>query len=471
MKIDIKLEEIYKLRDVFYKIHYASKLYVWWLYDEQVLMSNWMINQFVSWHLGNKKQDIYINVSRQFWKSFLVFSMIWFFMIFLSRILKKPITIWITVNKKDQVKKNYEEVRWYLQEILPFYNLEFTENTKDSLKISNWSKIVIFSMEAKHNEWETLDFSLVDEAQELNDSKYEKEIFPMLSRTGWVGCYVWVGWFYKNSYYYALQKESNLIFKYDSNYLAWVVNKRYQDTNDHRHLLYLQSLAEAKEKLSATAFKTQYELAWEVWVWEFINLESLKEMKLEEKIDFSKLHHLSVWIDWAKTWDSTVVTVSWLYDSKITVLDFFRIEEPWVSYVDQVKRIISFFEKSWYLPLIDTIYTDSTWVGKAVVDILRDKLKNVEIEEITFWEKTKDQMWTNFLNLFESDNLQYTSSNEKDVKAFEKEMFHLEKRYNKKWQLSFSHPEKGWIHDDYVDSCFLSLLFNEKWSSSFYQMR
>lgn len=453
----ISIESIKRLRDIFYKTHYKN-LAAWWLYPEQVAISDSIIEQFMTWHLAESAKDVYVNVTRQFWKSFIVFSMIWFFLIFMPKILWKKVTIWITINKKEQVKKNFNEVRDILREIIPVYKLEFVEDSNNALKLSNWSKIVIFSMEAKHNEWETLDLSIVDEAQELNDEKYDKEIFPMLSRTWWISVFVWVWWYKANSYYHNLNDTTNnIVHKYDCYKVMKTVSDLYDETGDLSHKRYLNKVQEAKKKLTAVAFKTQYELWWEVWLSQFINLEVFKELRRKklEEIEKKKVEEVCVWIDWAREKDNTVVTIAWKLNWIPWILDQFAIEEVWVSYPEQFKRIKKFLLESWYDNKIEMIYTDSTWVWKAVVDFVKLDMR-YEFKDISFSSKRKDILWTNFVNIYETKKFFYTDSIHSD--NLEKELEVLEKEYDSQWRMKYHHPDKGNFHDDYVDSTFLALL-------------
>ena len=467
---NISIDNIKKLRDVFYETHYKN-LAKWWLYPEQIAISDSLIEQFMVWHLAEKAKDIFINVTRQFWKSFIVFSMIWFFLIFMPKILWKKITIWITINKKEQVKKNFNEVRDLLREIIWIYNLQLVEDSNNALKLSNWSKIVIFSMEAKHNEWETLDLSIVDEAQELNDEKYDKEIFPMLSRTGWVSVFVWV-WGYKiNSYYTNLKDEkNNIVHKYDCYQIMKTVNELYEKTWDLSHKRYLNKVQEAKEKLTTVAFKTQYELGWEVWMSTFINLDLFKELKREKLSESEKkeVTDISVWIDWAREKDSTVVTICWRLKDKVWILAQYAVLESWVPYPVQFEKIKNFIKESWYSDRIDVIYTDSTWVWGAVSDFIKLEM-SYNFKDISFSTKQKDILWTNFINLFERKELFYF--NTKESLELEKELETLEKEYDKNWYLKYHHPSKWDFHDDYVDSLFLALLNYTKNKASFVQYR
>jgi len=455
---NISIDKIKELRNIFYDTHYKN-LAKWWLYPEQIAISDSIIEQFIIWHKAESAKDIYVNVTRQFWKSFIVFSMIWFFLIFMPKILNKKITIWITINKKEQVKKNFNEVRDILREIISIYNLKFMEDSNNAIKLSNWSKIVIFSMEAKNNEWETLDLSIVDEAQELNNEKYDKEIFPMLSRTWGVSIFVWVWWYKKNSYYEGLKDyKKNIIHKYDCYNVMETVSELYKKTWDISHKRYLKKVQEAKEKLTEIAFKTQYELGWEIWLSTFINLEQFKTFKINKNnLKNNLVTKVAVWIDWAREKDWTVVTITWKYNWKYWILDIFWIEKIWISYPEQFKLIKQFLLNSWYNNKIEKIYTDSTWVWKAVTDFLKLEMK-YKIEEISFSTKRKNIMWTNFVNIFESWKLFYVDW--KESLKLENELEHLEKEYDEKWNMKYHHPKWDKFHDDYVDSLFLALLHN-----------
>lgn len=455
----INLENLFKLRDAFYEIHYKDKLYKGWLYPEQIAISNSMIEEFVYWHQGYTTDDIFINISRQFWKSFIVFSTVVFLLIFMRDIVKKPITIWFTINKQKQVRKNFDEIRLYLSQIIPYYNIQFIENTKEGIQLTNWSKVVIFSMEANHNEWETLDMSIIDEAQELKDEKYQKEITPMLSRTWWVSVFLWVWGYRANDYMFKLNDpETPNKFKYDCYHLLETCNKRYEETKDANHLFYSNAIIKAKEKMNEIEFQTQYELKWAVEVWNFILLENLQLLRWDYEIVEDYETPVRVWIDWAKTWDRTIATIVWKVDWKIKIFDWIKIPTIWMKYNDQITYLHLRFQKY----NVQWIYTDTTWVWNAVVDFLEEKYHNWIVERIDFSEKRKDIMWTNMKNILDWWHFEYPSLEHSKTEEFELEFSALEKEYKKNWKLSYHHPEKGWFHDDYVDSLALSLLFTEE---------
>lgn len=480
----LSLKELYMLRDIYFDFHYKEIFYEGGLYREQILISNAIIEQFINGHTWQKAKDIYVNITRQYWKSTIAFWMIGFLMIFMPKVIWRPITIWVTINKQDQVNKNYLSVRDMLRQAVWTYWLWFAEDSKSTLRLTNWSKLVVFSMEAKNNEWETLDFSIVDEGQALNDEKYDVEIKPMLLRTGWITCYLWV-WGYKvNWYYYWLQDtENNLVFKYNCYDVEETVKKYAEEYKDTRHLLYFNWIQKAKEEALAKGrpdqFKTQFELEWKIWSWNFLSIEDFLRYKInyndltykDEKVKDSKsileqITSLYLGIDWARkwwaTWDSSVLTVAWVLKDKVYIIDTFRVQGAETPYPEQVKQMINWLTKNWYIDKVKKIYCDSTWVGVSAIDTFRDKHKWIDIIDTFFSEKKKSELASNFIALYESWKLFYTSQSEKNLEELEKEFKHLELEYKKNWYISYHHPDKWNIHDDYVDSLFLSLLWLEE---------
>ncbi len=453
MDRELIFTKIKKARDAIFEIYYKDKLYRGWLYDEQIEMMDaifWNTILWLTWDITNSK-NIIINVSRQWWKSFTVFNSLVIILLFLPNLLWiKNFTVWLTVNKKDQVKKNYLEVKKYLNIICPDFWIEFNENNKWALEISNGSKIVLFSMEADHNQGETLHLSIVDESQDIDFDKYDKEILPMLSKTGWITVKLWV-WGYKLNQYYKdiLDTIKNIVFKFDYKKIIEIDDKMFKKFNDFRYNIYKQ-VVEKLNQFSAS-FQTEYELKWLIEIWNFIKLVELQQMKWNYRRIMRYDNPCWVWIDWAKTTDSTVVTVVWKIDWKIKILNWLKLE--WIKYNIQTKDIVNFLKNY----NVEKIYTDNTWVWWWVIDFLEEKLRPNIIERINFNETTKDLMYTNLNNIFEWKEFEYPTNS--FTEEFEWELINLEKEFRKNWKMNCHHPDLPNQHDDFCDSLALSLLF------------
>ena len=474
-KYEQTIETLKLFRNKFFETYLKKEMNWWELYNEQILISDSIIEEAVKPLYWIQARDINVNISRQFWKSFIVFNTLVCLWLLLPDIFKlERWRLWIVINKQKQVKSNFDKIKKSLKKIIPDFWIEVEELNMMELKLSNWFEIVIFSMEAENNEWTTLNSCLVDEAQALNGKKYEIEIKPMMSTTWWKTIFVWVWWYKKNLFYENLiDEKNNCIFKYPASYLVQVVQKKYDETKQPVYLHYLNAVNEAKK--SSDSYLTQYELEWMIEKWNFLkSLEMLSifsedydfEVELEEKV--------YVWIDVAKNWDRTVVTVvKQTIDWKYKILNWYSFEEGWVNYVIQVKEILQFLKEY----NVSKFYVDATWVWEAFSDILVQFLDDEsKLVRIKFHEESKNRLWSNFLNILNFKKLIYPKNN-KYTENFEKEMLLLEKEYTAKWSLKYHHPDKKWMHDDYVDSTFLALLALEEnknwddywwWSDTFF---
>ena len=465
MTIKEIFEKLKKARNIIFELYYKEKLYAGWLYQEQIdIMDSIFYNTILglTWNWKYAK-NIIINISRQWWKSFTVFNCLVIMILFLPKLLNIPnFTVWLTVNKKDQVKKNYQEVKKYLNMIAPDFWIEFSENNKWALELSNWAKIVIFSMESEHNQWETLHLSIVDESQDIDFDKYDKEILPMLSRTGWITVKLWVWWYKINQYYKdILDTVKNIVFKFDYSKIIDIDSKMFTKTKDFRYNIYKQSLD--KTDKNTTSFQTEYLLKWLITIWNFIKIQDLREMCVNYKLyDYYKLP-CWVWIDWAKSIDKTIVTVVSRIDWKIRILNWKVFE--WTKYNEQIKEIVPFLNNY----NVQKIFTDNTWVWSWVLDFLEEKINSNKIERVNFNEKTKDEMYTTLNNIFLDNLLEYPSWTQY-TETFETETSELEKEFTRLWKMKCHHPDLAWKHDDFPDSLALACLFTLEKEWDIYQV-
>lgn len=449
---NIDIDAIIKLKNEYYSIIYKDKLYKGGLYDEQMIISNELIYNIIKGNKIGKWQDVLINITRQFWKSFIVYSLIWFVLIFFPKILWiQWYTIWITANKKDQLKKNYTELRGYITKCCEMFNISVDESTKNAIQLWNWAKIVLFSMEADNNEWETLHWIVDDEAQALNFDKFSSEIIPMWLRTWAICTYVWVAWYSRNSFYDKLQSPEELIFKLDYNDCVEICKKRYEETNDVRHLLYVQGIQKQLQsnELPEDTFKTQYLLEWILGVWNFIErarLEQYKWQKLDSLMTNSVCY---AWLDFWKKKDKTILTIITIEEGKVKITLWREYMGDMRVQFDSIKGEIGRFN-------VARIYADSTANQDSTIDFLESYLGVGRIKRIPFSSPSKHAMYTNLELILQSWNFEYLDNTY--TRTFENQMCDLVKEYRWNYMVCH-HPDETNGHDDYPDSLALACYF------------
>ena len=454
----IDIDALIKLKDEYFRLIYKKKLYKWWLYDEQSVISNEIIYNLILGAKEGKWKDILINITRQFWKSFIVYAMVWFVLIFFPKILWiEWYAIGITTNKKDQAKKNYYEVRKYIHKVCSLFHISIDESTKNQLVLWNWAKIVLFSMEASHNEWETLHWIIDDEAQALDYEKFSSEIIPMGLRTGAIATYIGVGWYVKNAFYDKLfDYKNNLIFKLDYNDCVEICKRRYEETGDERHLLYWKWIEKQLQsnELSEAVFKTQYLLEWVLWTWNFITrekLENFKNIKIKEYTpEQAKWNICFAGIDFWKKKDKTVLTIVWIIENKLKILKWFEYDWDMRIQFETIKRDLSLYS-------VSKVYVDSTWNQDSTVDFLENYIWAWRITRIPFSVTSKDIMYSSLELILQSWKFEYP--NNELTNKFEKEMCDLIKEYRADWKMNCHHPDEANGHDDYCDSLALTCRF------------
>lgn len=450
----IDFDKLYKLWIKFIEKHSEKELFKWWLYPKQKEIFRAILYNSIyrNW------REVDICVTRQYWKSTIVFKSLIFLSIFWPSILWYPLNIWISVPQRSQSKQNMDKLRDNLRNILPIFNMNFEENNKTWVRLSNWSNFYVFSLEDwSNNVSRTLHISVIDEAQDINDEKYNKEIRPMISNTWWNEIFIWVWWTRVCNFYEKLNDKSWKKDVFIFNFLEALKEKKeyYEKTKDERHLFYERSVYWTDEsewmRKDTDQFKTEFMLEWILWVWNFISREDLIKFRWQEWIQLNISNDTICywWIDFWKKRDYTVLTLVTLIDWKVKVVRWDRIQWDYKEQLQKIKDISSKYK-------IPYFYCDSTWVGDWVIDFFSTELWANRLKRIVFTQKSKHEMYENLTMIFQ-DWFEYLQ-NDLHTSVFEKEMSDLQKEY--KWNyMSIHHPEWNWFHDDYPDSLALACMF------------
>jgi len=145
-------------------------------------------NEYEEEQLSNKNTILHsyresvtsvLNLKREEGSSYMIYDSI------LKLCSENEITVWVIVNKRDQVRSAFNDMIQFLEE----RNIKHEDVFNSIIKLENWSYINLLSVDTENQWWILLDLSIVFEAQELDHEKYDRKILPMLSRTWWVSVY------------------------------------------------------------------------------------------------------------------------------------------------------------------------------------------------------------------------------------------------------------------------------------------
>lgn len=464
-------------RNLYFKNEIKFFMKGWELLETQIKSSDAIIEEMIKPFFWKYTKTINFTASRQTGKTFSstgTLSLMTLLIPFYFKINKY--ILGIVVNKNTQVEKILKKFKENIAPGLKKFNLEIIVNNHSNFKISNWVEIVTFSMEAKNNESDSLNFCFIDEAQALNGEKYLNEIDPMFWSTWGSSLFVWVWWKIKNLFYQNLQDPEQRNFKLPANKVIEEIknkmeeikkrkskeDKNYVFENDESLNTYKFTLKKINDaRKNKDAFSMQYDLNWNLALWNFLNnINDLKKFSYDYEYDLWEGKECYVWIDVAKHQDRTVVTVVAKEKEKYKILNWYQIKDKGINYFEQIKKINLFLNIYW--DNIKKYYIDWTWVWEGFIDWFIKQMRNPKkVKRITFSTWRKNKLWQNFQNILDMNLLKYPKNNN-CTENFENEMVALEKSYNLKSELSYKHPSKNDSHDDFVDSTFLAFLALEE---------
>jgi len=442
------LSVIFEKRDAWFKTYLNIDLVKF-----QKEMSDAIITHF----LDEDWWRVFWKSSRQTWKSTVILWTIIFIWTFLKEILPqydnwKNMNIWFSVPKLEQAYQNFFEIKNILKKLKEDGIIEKPEkDNMDKIVLSNWTTFYIFSLaEGTSNQSKTLALSIADEAQDINYEKYRKEIEPMLATTNWTQVFIWVGSYIDNTFYrvvnwkYKFPVQNVFINDY---HRAIKERQELFELNWNKNLLKYKVFCEWLDK-TTQSWKTEFLLIDEVTKWSFISLEALQSLKEEYFPSFlpSKDEITYIGIDWAKSSDSTVITI---INQNFKILNIFVMQG---HLIDQEDFIV--WTLIQYKPKL--IFSDETWLGAGSTAYLQRIFGKNKVIGITFTTNSKHDMYSNLINYI--SQVRYSSLFDQEIITwFETQFSKLLKSYTSTWKLKVNHPD--WWHDDYPDSLALACLW------------
>ena len=304
--------------------------------------------------------------------------------------------------------------------------------------------------ETAHIMGETFNLIVVEQTEEVDESKLLKDIFPMGSATGAprilsgtpsLGIY--------NKYFYDASTKN------PSGSYLFAVN--YKVAGEHLEA-YRKSVEREKRRIGegSDEFKTQYGVEWIVQRSRLIDRDSF--ILLEEPYTSNSESLRFGGVDVAKQVDFTVATLIERSGDEHHILRWAELQGS--NYEDQANTLREFFAP--YKP--DNICVDSTGPGDPVVDLLANRLRGIgEVEGFPSTQKNLDTIYKRLeqelLNRRIHYPLEEAIADEEQSRCrrrFIEQMIDVEKVYEGNF-LNMKAPNRRGCHDDYVSSLALAL--------------
>ncbi len=352
---------------------------------------------------------------------------------------------------------------------------KFERKTPEEIIIPQCAKFEIFGLfkgyakrEDKKSTKEGRTFHKVirDEMHLGEDDIFSDEIEPAMSTTGGVDLWIGNGGYRQCDAKKKIETGSNenqTVFFYDYKFMRKEYLRLFEETGNPMFKRWIQAQDKYIEDKGEESDLVQKNLfnKWIVERGNFVAPEKLHRCRRAKERTSYNTDACDVGVDWAKSHDSTVVTVT-DYERNIR----FWLELHGEDYIDQVDII-----EDWLRDLYEnhgiefgTCYCDSTGAGDAPTTLLQRKCEDfLIVEPVVFTPLSKDEIGKKMLKAIfakhADERLSYPNPKiSKMAKKFERQMTELEKEYRgESGKLNYHHPDRHDAHDDFPDSFGLSI--------------
>ena len=394
--------------------------------------------------------------------------------------------------KEQQVKTSFDKLKDWLPLFANAFKMRFLERNSNTLVMARrgkniigrpiWRKACIFYAytlgEGAHVESKTLHRAYVDEAQDIEDFKVNKEVVPMLSATSGSLYRIGVAGYHNCDFKKAIDGGKHAVVC-DVDMVIRQRQEMFEHTGDERHLLYERFYKKMVEDIGGddTDFvKTQFRLIWVVEKGNMLTRQKLE--KCRKKFLCVDSPYIVVGVDLAKKSDSTVMTASTELGQRLCAREL-RGQD----YVDQYPAICSFcswLEDHGYK--ITRVRVDTTGsTGDAAGEALRAHPDcKWSVEFFYFAPQNKHNLYMQFLNLIEMGAAlaeeRQTDEGQRRFEywegdpcreQFEYQLLQMEKEYKgaEGNLLSCHHPNTPGAKDDHPDSTAMSVFLPQEQES------
>jgi hypothetical protein len=438
--------------------------------------------------LRGEAVTIPIEVPRQSGKTTSIVDIAEFLLVAYRHYFGKPIAIGIFAPQREQATTDFDRLKTQYAEIAP---LGFTTKAgldADTKMPEKWNsktirvynngrfcgEVYIFPISKTSNpESKSLGLIIIEEAQQVDDTKMKSSVFPMGASTN--APRIMVGTAGTRLCEFKRQLDTNpRAIKIKLEQVFADRRRVYEQTKDPFHLRYEQFVTNEIKEYGADSdyIKTQYGGVWVIGAGQFCTVEQLETLIGEgQQLIRSSTQPAYVGIDTAKSPDQTIVTVlvddekdprksklaGWLSLKGENYEDQFEAIADWLNpkyeeYEEKGKkkeRLIAGF------PEIRGIALDATGQG----DFMPDKFERhtgYNIIRVPFTLQSKDTIYKNLLQVIQNGLTSIPDvRSDRDWIGWLTECVNLVKEWKGRY-LSVHHPDDPNAHDDYPDSWALA---------------
>lgn len=420
------------------------------------------------------RHEIAIEISRQAGKTTAVVLTVEFIMLYFPKIFKRRINIGIFAPQIEQAKTDFDRLKEALFRSAPLWNLgakeeqEFKEQSNaKTLVLPNGASCYIFPVtKTSKPESKTLDLSIFEESQDLEDKIVKEQIWPMGANTNSPNVYIGTAGT-SICYFYRLGQNGQAIKLY---YDEIVTQRRavYIVTGDARHLIYENTVNQeiTKHGKDSDEIARPYFGKWLIGTGQFTTQEELDRLYEDRSCTFrNEKDYCFAGIDVAKHPDSTIVTIlRWNEQKKKKeLLNWLELRgENYQDQFDIIKHFISQYN-------VVALAIDSTGVGDPVSDLFVSHTQyqdeNSGLYAIKFTLPSKDNLYRNLKMSIQGLLTTLPKPDKKHGEKFRQQMLDLQQEF-KGQLLSVKHPDSPDAHDDYPDSWALAEWAYAKWNEN-----
>ena len=424
--------------------------------------------------LLRKRHTIDLSACRQIGKTEVVCYALWFLSYVFPKIEDEPMRAIITAPERTTGSEVFDRTKKLYDHCEVQHNFAFKQKSLDVVVLPDSSRIDVFGLfkgfsrrEEKKTTKEGRSAHIIvrDEKHLGDDEIFKDELEPAMSTTG--GVDIWVG---NGGFRQCRAKELSevkntpdiTVIRLDYTYMRIAMKLEYERTKNPMFLRWIESQDKyiADHGIDSDEVQKNLYLKWIVEVGNFISFEQLITHRREAMSFGTRLADCG--LDFAKgeNGDETVATIT-DYERNIRTWEIFKGEYP-----DQIEEIALWLPQQAAIHNVSLrfIYCDSTGVGDPVKAYLKQKMR-VPVRGIPFSVQNKDIMAKKLQKAFyaktERERLTYPADHEHTAK-FEKQFKNLLKERRTTGQLNLTHGTGKHDHDDFPQSCALSLWNIEK---------
>jgi hypothetical protein len=388
-----------------------------------------------------------------------------------ERVQKFKNGIWIGIFAPvlEQSQTTFARIRGRMaspsaQQILkmPQINVSFQANNGNTVALSNGSFVLSMSAsDNSHIESKTFHIILMEECQEISNSKIRKSIHPMGAATNATLVKIGTAYTRRGDFYDAIQRNKRRKnkegvknhFEYDYT-IAQKYNARYSQYIEKE----LLRLGEDSDE-----FRMSYKLEWILERGMFVTPEALETMGADyDPIESYKMAPVAAGIDIAKDSDSTVITILECDPTSATpegytnkrILAWLELYgDDYETQFYQARDFLSRFK-------VTKLCIDSTGPGDPIADRYIMCYPDIQVTAFKFTQQSKSDLYKYLLNDFNARRIIYPASENakkrREYRKFIQQFVDWEKEYKGEY-LVCDHPEEADAHDDYCNSLALGV--------------